>query len=189
MKDWNFLFRKFVLGQRPNAEPLVVKKLKKIKGKLFVDIGCNEKFYARLLRKNFDEILTVDPNPKWKADMQIALANFNGEAPFYIGMNNGSADSIIPKPHIMGKDWLNGEPFMVQVRRFDDLAISADLAKIDVEGSEFEVLEGMEGNRPKNLMVELHDERRDYELWFLMGAMGYLVTKIDDTHFFGELMR
>src|SRR5439155_17926070 len=94
-----------------------------LKGDLFIDIGSNTGWYPSVLRNNFRRIVTVDPNPKWKADMRIAISNFDGEATFFIGNNLGSADSLINTPHILGKDWINRGRLTVKVRRFDTLNV------------------------------------------------------------------
>jgi FkbM family methyltransferase len=164
-------------------EKKVKRRLEMIHGDLFVDVGANHKRYARILRNNFNRIITIDPNPKWNADLQIALSNFNGKGPFYIGQGNGSADSLVKNPHILGVDYQNGTvSFEVEVRRWDDLCLDADLVKIDVENAELQVIGGMNKFLPKNVCVEIHDERRETDVLTEMSKRGYSRERIDETH-------
>jgi len=96
--------------------------------------------------------------PVWEANLQIALSDSNRHAPFYIGDGEGSADSLVQNPHILGKNWFNASKYDVEVRTFDSLGLDADLVKIDVEGEEFKVLAGMVKHLPQCVMVELRDE-------------------------------
>jgi len=58
MVDWKFLFEKYTLRQHRNAwlksEKQVLRTVRRMHGHLFVDIGCNCKFYPKLLKDNFD---------------------------------------------------------------------------------------------------------------------------------------
>jgi FkbM family methyltransferase len=185
MIDWKFILKNRVIHRREWRrihEDDVKDSLKKIRGDLFIDIGSNKGIYANLLKDNFDQIITIDPNPKWKADKQIALSWYRGKARFFIGDGEGSADSLLHNPHVQGKDWMNTDSLEVEVMRFDDLALDADLVKIDVEGSEFGVLEGMGNYLPRWVMVELHDERREKELLKMMKEKGYISRKTDRSH-------
>jgi FkbM family methyltransferase len=185
MIDWKFILKNKVIHRREWRrihEDDVKDSLKKIHGDLFIDIGSNKGIYTNLLKDNFDQIITIDPNPKWKADKQIALSWYRGKARFFIGDGKGSADSLLHNPHVQGKDWTNTDSLEVEVMRFDDLALDADLVKIDVEGSEFGVLEGMDNYLPRWVMVELHDERRKKELLKMMKEKGYSSRKTDRSH-------
>ena len=186
MKDWRFLFEKYVLGQH-HPEPKVRKCMKKMHGQLFVDIGTNRKVYAKLLRKRFEKVITVDPNPRWNADLQLALSSFNGTASFRLGDGLGGADGIMENPHIFGREWPTKPVFNVDVRTFDSLGLKADLVKIDVEGAEFEILEGMNKYLPKNIVLELHDERREEELLQKMSMKGYTNRRLDEHHWLFKL--
>jgi FkbM family methyltransferase len=182
MLDWKWIIKYRILNHPKPTEPKVTETMLRIKGNLFIDIGSNTGWFASVLKNNFKRIITIDPNPKWEADMRIAISNFDGDDVFFIGNNLGSADSLINTPHILGRDWINRGKLRVQVLRFDSLGLDADLVKIDVEGAEFKVLEGMVKHRPKNLVVELHDERREKELIDKSLEMGYKGYQIDPNH-------
>ena len=193
MTDWNWIITNKIVHRRRYAathvhEPKVLSVIKQFHGDLFVDVGCNKGLYSKLAKKNFKKVIGIDPNPKWNADLQVALSNFNGTAPFYIGDNKGSADSLIHIPHIQGIDWRNNTEYDVKVCTFDSLELDADLVKIDVEEAEFQVLEGMQKYLPRNVIVELHDERRQEELFKLMSSKGYRLERlVDSTHWWFKL--
>ena len=180
--DWRFLVEKYVMNRHRHPEWRIIKRMQKIHGDLFVDVGSNQKVYANALRDNFKRIITIDPNPVWNADMKLALSKTAGEQPFYIG-NNISADSLIHNPHILGREWENGSQTMtVQTVTFDDLQLNADLVKIDVEGAELDVIAGMNKFLPKRVLIELHDERREDELRLKMWWKSYKPEKLDSYH-------
>ncbi|TLX66574.1 MAG: FkbM family methyltransferase, partial [Thaumarchaeota archaeon] len=156
MLDLKWILKYRILNYPKPTEPEVTKIMLSMKGNLFIDIGSNTGWFSRILKNNFNNIITIDANPKWKANMRIAISNFDGEGVFFIGNNLGSADSLKNNPYILGKDWINIEQLRVKVCRFDTLKLDADLVKVDVEGSEFDVLEGMKEYVPKKIVVELH---------------------------------
>src|SRR5437867_1800524 len=70
--------RIFLLERLGLFERKVVKIVKACKGDIFIDVGSANGYYAKLARKNFKTVNTVDPNPKWKANYQYALSAVNG---------------------------------------------------------------------------------------------------------------
>lgn len=173
------------LGLPYPTEPAVWNTIKRMRGNVFVDIGCNKGEYTRLARKNFKQVYSIDPNPKCNAPIQLAVSDMTGWAEFYIGDNMGGADSIVKNPHILGRDYNNGaKTLKVKTSTFDDLGIDADLVKIDVEGAELKVIDGMNLRLPKNLIIEVHDERSVSELIRKMRMKGYAKSDIDPTHLF-----
>jgi len=169
----------------PAFEPEVKKLIGSLSGDVFVDIGCNLGFYSQLARKRFRQVYSIDPNPKYQASIQVAISNKYGHQPFYLGNGIGSADSLIKNPHILGEDWKNEDnQIIVGTMTFDQLELDADLVKIDVEGAEFEVIEGMNLHLPKAAIIEIHDERRIYEMVLKMEEKGYHWTRIDSYHWF-----
>jgi hypothetical protein len=49
---------------------------------------------------------------------------------------------------------------------------------------EFEVIEGMNLHKPQAVIIELHDERREFELNRKMAEKDYWAEQIDKTHWF-----
>lgn len=128
--------------------------------KKFLDIGANMGFYAigaALVNKNI-EVIAFEPNPEIRNSLnenirlnnveqniqilEFALSNFSGNAnfsvPAFTGSGGGSLMNLHPE---------EGSPseFSVSVERLDNLSAKtygADLVKIDVEGAEFQLIQG-----------------------------------------------
>ena len=172
-RDWKFILEKTVLRRhRPKPyEPKVREVLRNIKGRLFVDVGASDGAYSLLLRRNFVQVYSFEPNPetfevlRWNIDKQkarnikcypIALADFTGETTLFLDQRvgiSGLSDTILANfEYRPGRVDDAGEPHRysgqkgvkVAVRKYDDVILSetADLVKVDVEGAEFSVLRG-----------------------------------------------
>jgi hypothetical protein len=159
-----YFLRIFLLERLGLFERDVAKFVKISGGKLFVDVGSANGYYAKLARPNFEKVVTIDPNPKWKADYQEVLGD--GTPSIY--------REITYAPGV--SSWTT---------RFDSIFVRADLVKIDVEGAEFEVLEGMTKSRVKCVIVELHDLQREQELRETLGRMGFTTVKLSKNHLVG----
>lgn len=207
MKDFRFLFERFILGKhngyrdRQNYEREVQRVLKKMRGELFVDVGAHKLFYSNLLADRFNRVIAFEPNQnlnlKPKPNVSVlrnALSDETGQATFYC-YNNGGADGLLKDfdYHVPHRDYAPSQKgpfgpvidsFPVTVSTYDHIVKEvADLVKIDVEGAEFKVLNGMNKFRPKNLLVELHDERQENNLVLKLESMGYdRVWKVDANH-------
>lgn len=153
----------------------------------------------KLLRSNrrlSDKIITV----------QSAMCEYDGETTLYLNRDrtrcNGSADTIEPvfyyrpesSPEI---DMTTHEDYGVTVKaeRFDSLAdfyigpyLNIDLVKIDVEGAEFRVLQGMDNTMEEitNIIVELHDRERKREMTKIITSQFDEVKWIDADHIYGR---
>jgi len=62
----------------------------------------------------------------------------------------------------------------------------ADLVKVDVEGAEWEVLNGAKNvmSKIRSWLIELHDTTRKNELKDLLKSSGYNVRWVDRNHIF-----
>jgi len=202
-------------------EKSVRNKLGQIKGEVFWDIGANIGFYSLMLRSNFNKIMAVEPNPETATILrgrmrdtdnveilELALSNTNGPALLYTqkekfclaGFNNkNGSDSLLSQvEYKSSRDPSNDRvvqnrpSIQVMQRRFDDLNMgTVDLVKIDVEGAEFLVLEGMRDNikehRIKRMMVELHNKENKSRLETTFTEYGYAVEWVDPDHLFATL--
>ncbi len=219
MFDWKFILKKWVLRQyRPRLlEPEVRKALRQFHGKLFVDIGASVGFYSTMLSKNFERIYAFEPNPnviplltnhlakKMAANVkvfQMALGNTTGSTVLYLDPHvgfEGSVDSILPifdyRPnyvpsHAPDHVYVGRNGIEVPLSTYDAIVRErADLIKIDVEGAEFLVLEGMKNSirnrRVNRLLVELHNRDRKLELEALLQQ--YHLKWVDSDHLLGIL--
>ncbi len=192
--------------------------LKGIQGDCFYDIGANVGYYSILLRRNFRRVYAVEPVPKNVRRLKrrlslsfvrnvtvvpLALSNKNGKATLYVNsdsryiIDNLSASSLLEKFEFRSCDHTNdrtytGLPISVETKTFDTLLSEpiADLVKIDVEGAEFLVLEGMKESiadrRVNNILVELHDRDRKEDLEILLKSNLCHVSWIDPQHLYGR---
>ena len=202
-------------------EKRVRNKLRQIKGEVFWDVGANIGFYGLMLHSNFNKIVAIEPNPETAAALrrrtqgmdnieilEIALSNTSGPALLYTqkekfclaGFNNkNGSDSLLSLvEYKSSRDPSNDRivqnrpSIQVMQRRFDDLnRASVDLVKIDVEGAEFLVLEGMRAalkeRSVRRIMVELHNKENKTRLESTLTAYGYAVEWVDPDHLFATV--
>src|SRR5207249_1739199 len=191
--------------------------LKSIHGDCFYDVGANIGYYSLLLRHNFRRVYAVEPVPRNVRQLKrrlsvrfvrnviavpVALSDRNGKATFYVNtdqkniLNNFSASSLFERFEFrscdQGSDRIYaGSPISVETMTFDTLLSepTADLVKIDVEGAEFLVLEGMRESlakrRVRNILVELHNRDRKEELEAILGSSFDRVFWVDRLHLYG----
>jgi len=193
--------------------------LKRVHGDCFYDVGANVGHYSLLLRHNFRQVYAVEPLPsnvrRLKRRMSVrfvrnvivvpkALSNRNGTATLYVNpdrkniLNNFSASSLFEKFESRscnhGSDRIyTGSPISVETMTFDSLLSepTADLVKIDVEGAEFLVLEGMRewlaSRRVCNILIELHDRDRKEELEMILNNNFSHVFWVGPQHLYGSM--
>ena len=191
--------------------------LKSIHGDCFYDVEANVGFYSLLLRHNFRQVYAVEPVPTNLRRLKrgssirfvrnvrvvpVALSDKNGKTTFYVNsdsrtmIDNLSASSLLEKFEFRSCDHAPdrtyaGSPISVETVTFDSLLSEpkADLVKIDVEGAEFLVLEGMRESfarkRVTNILVELHNRDRKGELETILRSNFGDVFWVDDQHLFG----
>lgn len=211
MVDVLWILRHKVL-RRTHYEQPVMDRLKRVRGEIFVDIGANIGRYSKNLARNFTIVHAFEPNPRYfeklihntaligNVDVRTsALADFDGETRLFLGSTgySGSADTILkefrynPADNPRAATLFKGsedESVVVNCFRFDTLfpKETMDLVKVDVEGAEFLVLQGMASalkeQRIKNLVVELHDASQTENLQNLLRGLGYWSVWLDPTH-------
>lgn len=165
------LFKRAVYGEAGLAEPRVMRVLKKIHGRIFVDIGANSGIYTIPLAKHFRYVYAFEPhhdifnilkqNTRLLPNVTIiesAVSDKEGGAEFYLdplfpqpNPPTGSANTILREWHYKPASHPNielfykgQESFQVQTYSLDGFFKSEmlNLVKIDVEGAEFLVLNG-----------------------------------------------
>lgn len=164
------------------------------KGQVFVDIGANIGRYTLLAARevgNTGAVLAVEAHPRNYGlltrnvelnkltnviSLNAAAWKVNGELTLHTA--GVSVSHSIKVNHRLGE-------IRVRAKKMDDAILEArlprvDLVKIDVEGAEIEVLEGMqqtlEKYRPK-LIVEVWTRNQD-EFQALMARCGYHLDKL-----------
>jgi FkbM family methyltransferase len=185
-----------LLGMVGIVEPTMSEFLKLKHGHLFVDVGAYHGHYSLLLSKNFRKIIAIEPFP--------VNADFLKAATEYRKVNNisvvrvAASDKegtrkfrIMPQPSEsrLVSEAANGNLISVQTTTLDSLLQpyeDIDLVKLDVEGSEFDVLKGATKSMPKirSWLIELHEPRGKSELEARLAANGYGLQWVDPGHLF-----
>jgi len=171
-----------------------------------------------MMCRNFNKVIAVEPNPETVATLrrraretgnieilEVALSNTSGPALLFNqkekfcfnGFNNkNGSDSLLSLViHKSARDRSNDRVLQnrpsIQVlqRRFDELNNgTVDLVKIDVEGAEFYVLEGMRDSLKerliKRIMIELHNRDERVRLESIFIGYGYTIEWVDPDHLF-----
>jgi FkbM family methyltransferase len=136
-----------------------------------IDVGANQGFFAFALSEVADRVVSFEANPdyarfaKWmlrgRAEVhEVAISDQPGRATFYVPLSD---DGMVL--HFAGNlkqthsQFKNQKTYDVELRTLDSFAISnVRFIKVDVEGSEREVLDGAKGiiarDRP-GLLLEL----------------------------------
>jgi FkbM family methyltransferase len=209
LADWKYILEKLFLGKHRASEYEVEawRSMANIRGRLFVDVGASTGLYCSRLRRHFARVLAIEPNPvlagrlrrhkKWYlwrnvAVIETALGETDGTAMLYLNTGGGSGDTLMREfDYRPGKGWggvagkyVGVDGIRVALNRFDTIVSeSADLVKVDVEGAEFKVLEGMKGSLEKglvrNVVVEVHDIGREKEMTTLLEHYGFTVERLD----------
>lgn len=140
---------------------------------IFVDIGANIGEYALPCAKLAKKVIVIEPDldrGKWLLDnfklnnltntilLNCALADYNGIG--YMGHNQHP--SLSAKNFRFSKKEIYNGSEAITVTRFDDLFDEKiDVVKIDVEGSEYLVLNGMrktiQNNPNIKIVLEVHE--------------------------------
>ncbi|HWV40656.1 FkbM family methyltransferase [Pseudorhodoplanes sp.] len=166
----------------------------------FLDIGANAGVYSVLLAMNGlgGEIIAFEPDPGNRARLLANIAANNLQdrirvVPDAVGDKAGEVVLMEAGSHNRGESWIahpdkppeeapGVASHVVRQIRFDDtfrFSGKTILVKMDVEGSEFHALSGMERTLRDNrcyLQVELYSDRFD-DLKALFSKLGYRYLK------------
>lgn len=177
--------------------------LMEIRGKLFIDIGANKGYYSLLLRNNFERIICFEPaasfddliknigmfnaESKIRAE-KIAISNLDGEDILYlakcVNYNMAVAEQqFVASPSIVSHT--DGE--LTGTEKVTKISLATyfrdeqliDLIKVDVGGSEWEVIDGAIPiiDRIRTWLVELYSPNRVEEMQERFTRYGY-TTKV-----------
>lgn len=135
----------------------------------FVDVGANWGYYSLLVASKFQEvdIYGFEPHPTNYEifNRNIKLNQFGSAIKsFPIALSRRGGESILNVGESAGDHSLENGPFdtieteTVETKRMDEVVETLDVVKIDVEGAELKVLEGMGGllNEARSVALELH---------------------------------
>jgi len=148
--------------------------------------------YAIRLAKKASRVYAIEPNPKnFQGLLQniglnemlniktFPVASWNKTESLHISNNLGASKIVKSRAG-----------FETQGIRLDEL-IEDDihLVKIDTEGSELTVLDGMEGLRPLHIIVEVHGDENASLVSNMLEGRGYIVKilpELGGNYLYGE---
>jgi FkbM family methyltransferase len=175
------------MDSRHDAEPKVIEQMSRMRGELFVDVGANVGYYTRLLAGSFNQIIAVEADPviyehlrkRVRENSKVILAAVtDSDRPIDFRRDSGFEE-------INDNFTVHG---MTLARLLSGVHF-VDLVKVDVEGGEFQVIEGSKVimRRIRSWIIELHELRRAVELERLMEQFNYVCRWLDCSHAFFEL--
>jgi FkbM family methyltransferase len=177
-------------------------------GDVFYDVGSNVGLYSCFACKKaqLEEIVAFEPQPEVNARLKENIEQngcadktkiIKGVLAAEGGKQNLVVDESVPATgattHSMSPN-ADGERIEVRAYTVDELITqnacsSPDVMKIDVEGAEYEVLQGMSQvlskSPPRAIFVEIHDQVKHFgatpdEVKSLLREAGYLLEVLDE---------
>jgi FkbM family methyltransferase len=136
-------------------------------GDIVYDIGANVGFYSVFASQLCSEVVAFEPYPPNFRQLKRNISYNKGSVrPYNIALSdkNETVGFTAPESAVgHGTGRIGGNKFKVKTRRGDDLVadeglIAPDIVKIDVEGAEGMVIDGMDGSLRdcRRIYVELH---------------------------------
>ena len=161
---------------------------------LFLDIGANLGVYSYLAKEMGCRVFLFEPEPSHAAFLgrnshlfdrvfDIALSNSEGESSFYVGDDTHMTSSSLVMSDRGWEESGYSHSIKVRTQRLDRMVVDArtisqiKLAKIDVEGAEQAVVEGMEELLKRNridIWCEVRGEQSDRHPGSYRNVCGFL---------------
>ena len=160
-------------------------------GMTVLDVGAHCGYFSVLMADLIGpqgKLLSFEPNPPMAELLRrtVAVNGFDGRTAVYevaLGNRSGSAVLDVPRNEPKNAHVVQGKrgPGMVEValQRVDEIpgALDADFIKIDAEGAEQEIWEGLSGvlsrERPLTILLEFAAVRYSDPALFLDEILGY----------------
>jgi len=158
--DENDVMQMSLFDYEPIETDIVKSNVKK--NDIVVDVGANIGYYTLLMAKNNSHVFSYEPEPQNFALLQknVMINDFSSKVNLYnkaVSNFNGNAKLVLSE-HTTGQHKLDNNRFGtrsidVEVTKLELERI--DFAKIDVEGAELHVLEGMK-TLPNKMLIEFN---------------------------------
>ena len=165
-------------------------------GEIFVDVGAYHGHYSLLLRRNFTRVIALEPVPKnfefLKGVIESRKAHNINLIRLAAAAKDGARQLIVapqPSESKLLSDSLGDKAIVVRTISLSSLLspfARVDLVKLDVEGAEFEVIEGARHSMEtiQSWLIELHDTAKKVRLERCFQPYGYDLRWIDERHLF-----
>jgi len=153
----------------------IVDNLQLPKNGFFVEVGCGADGVLHSNTKHFEEngwngfLIEADPSAIKKIQecrkspvLNYALSNKDSYVDFYVYDNKEYSTTLLPNNNKISVKTIAFKPLLLNL----GCSRNIDLMSIDTEGSEPDILEGMENIRPQTLIVEYNtaNYRNDVKL-------------------------
>src|SRR3989442_13094772 len=186
-----------LLGSVGIIEPRMSDYLKGKRGRLFVDVGAYHGHYSLLLSGNFDRVIAIEPVSA-NADflrgvislrkagnitiIRMAVAAEEGTRQFGIMPQLSESKLLSQNSTENGMTTVQATTLDLLLRPYQAIY----LVKLNVEGAEFDVLEGATDSMRKirSWMMDLHDQAGKSKLQSYMATKGYKLVWLDQGHLF-----
>lgn len=194
-------YRRYVQPHMPQYEPETY-ILRNKKFDFCVDIGAHAGTYSILLSRNANHVYSFEPSPRsfkiLKAlnlpnvtTFNVALGDRNGEAEMSFPLVKGETDYALAtlRPLDLG-EYDKVDKHKVAVSKFDTFEAQIDFSriefvKIDVEGFEMQVLDGMGSflaDRRPTLLIEIEERHnQNYpDIFSYLSTLGFVPYYTED---------
>ena len=171
------------------VEPEVFRQMEKEEGVVFIDVGANVGAYSLLLASRFKKVIAVEPSPVAARflSMNLLLNNIhNVEIVQKAAFSRKTILQLYHAPKLVNWNLYDKSDNYDEVKTttIDEICTDVDrvdLAKVDVEGAELEVIRGSRATLRKitKLIIEV---RRRYEedIIGILKAEGFNAYCIED---------
>lgn len=180
----------FVSGYQfsPVFEKSVREIVSSLRNGFFVDVGANLGLYSILASSRDNRILALEPNPYTFSCLFENVAGLKGAKARMIAAWNRGGTVNFTLERKSDVSHVSKEGYPVACDRLDSLvAETPDIVKIDAEGAEPEIIEGLGALRPKKIIFEALTNQKLAQCTTLLFQRGYHVSKIDKTNFLATL--
>ena len=185
-------YSKVVLSK---GELSVLRALQLLPCGTFVDVGAHVGYYTVRMAKKCREVVAFEPNPKNRGILlrNLELNNMHNVTiyPYAVGESRYKAKLwLAGAGSTLLKGFVEGDSVEVDVVPLDEVVGYADVVKIDVEGYDWNVIQGMKNLLSKykpTLIIEHHDFRhyrtQDYpKIRNYLKSLGYIEIYLTTPH-------
>ena len=156
------------------------------------DVGAHAGFYTLVAEKSAKNVrvFSYEPEPTNCANLKehIKVNNLNAVA-FNLALGNKMGDAKLKSAENSSTYRVSDEGINIRIAKLDEVLFAPpDIIKVDVEGGEYEFLLGAKETLKKyhpKLFIEIINKNT----FDLLKGLGYELTKISDTEYYGKNTR